>query len=72
MPLCCVEVEQTTEDDLVELSEIEKQNLGQVLIYHRWSIFIILFLVLVIVFIWYNECGNYFFMYADCSNGFYE
>lgn len=29
MPLCCVEVEQTVEDDLIELSEIEKQNLGQ-------------------------------------------
>lgn len=29
MPLCCAEVEQTTEDDLAELSEIEKRNLGQ-------------------------------------------
>ncbi|ONK65543.1 uncharacterized protein A4U43_C07F38180 [Asparagus officinalis] len=29
MPLCCVEVEQAAADDLVELSEIEKRNLGQ-------------------------------------------
>ncbi|XP_072987433.1 uncharacterized protein [Typha latifolia] len=29
MPLCHAEVEQATEADLVELSEIEKQNLGQ-------------------------------------------
>ncbi|XP_064962945.1 uncharacterized protein LOC103974649 isoform X2 [Musa acuminata AAA Group] len=29
MPLCHAEVEQATEDDLVELMEIEKRNLGQ-------------------------------------------
>ncbi|KAM0943594.1 hypothetical protein DsansV1_C13g0123841 [Dioscorea sansibarensis] len=29
MPLCHAEVERATEDDLVELSEIEKRNLGQ-------------------------------------------
>uniref|UniRef100_A0A1D1YRV4 Protein downstream neighbor of Son n=1 Tax=Anthurium amnicola TaxID=1678845 RepID=A0A1D1YRV4_9ARAE len=31
MPLCHSEPEQATEDDLVELSEIERQNLGQTL-----------------------------------------
>jgi len=31
MPLCSVEVEQAAEDDLDELTEIEKRNLGQVL-----------------------------------------
>jgi hypothetical protein len=30
MPLCNTEVEQVTEDDLIELSEIQKRNLGQV------------------------------------------
>jgi hypothetical protein len=30
MPLCHSKVEQVTTEDLVELSEIEKQNLGQV------------------------------------------
>lgn len=30
MPLCRVEVEQATEEDLVELMEIKKRNLGQV------------------------------------------
>lgn len=30
MPLCCTEVEQISREDLVELSEIEKHNLGQV------------------------------------------
>jgi hypothetical protein len=30
MPLCYSKVEQVTTEDLVELSEIEKQNLGQV------------------------------------------
>ncbi|KAL6336163.1 hypothetical protein AAG906_011045 [Vitis piasezkii] len=30
MPLCCSKVEQVTTEDLVELSEIEKHNLGQV------------------------------------------
>ncbi|XP_021776028.1 protein downstream neighbor of son homolog isoform X2 [Chenopodium quinoa] len=29
MPLCCSEVEQISREDLVELSEIEKHNLGQ-------------------------------------------
>lgn len=29
MPLCCTEVEQISREDLVELSEIEKHNLGQ-------------------------------------------
>ncbi|KAF0892880.1 hypothetical protein E2562_018662 [Oryza meyeriana var. granulata] len=31
MPLCNTEVEQVTEDDLIELSEIQKRNLGQAL-----------------------------------------
>ncbi|KAG8092845.1 hypothetical protein GUJ93_ZPchr0012g20122 [Zizania palustris] len=31
MPLCDTEVEQVTEDDLIELSEIQKRNLGQAL-----------------------------------------
>ncbi|TVU48961.1 hypothetical protein EJB05_00248 [Eragrostis curvula] len=31
MPLCNAEVEQATEDDLIELSEIQKLNLGQAL-----------------------------------------
>ncbi|WVZ91329.1 hypothetical protein U9M48_037517 [Paspalum notatum var. saurae] len=31
MPLCNTEVEQTTEDDLIELSEIQRRNLGQTL-----------------------------------------
>ncbi|CAM0147279.1 unnamed protein product [Urochloa decumbens] len=31
MPLCNTEVEQATEDDLIELSEIQKRNLGQAL-----------------------------------------
>ncbi|CAN6348575.1 unnamed protein product [Urochloa humidicola] len=31
MPLCTTEVEQATEDDLIELSEIQKRNLGQAL-----------------------------------------
>ncbi|XP_006664217.1 uncharacterized protein LOC102705772 isoform X2 [Oryza brachyantha] len=31
MPLCNTEVEQVTEDDLIELSEIQKRNLGQTL-----------------------------------------
>ncbi|KAG8049321.1 hypothetical protein GUJ93_ZPchr0009g963 [Zizania palustris] len=31
MPLCNTEVEQVTEDDLMELSEIQKRNLGQAL-----------------------------------------
>ena len=30
MPLCNTEVEQSTEDDLIELSEIQRRNLGQV------------------------------------------
>jgi hypothetical protein len=30
MPLCNTEVEQATEDDLIELSEIQRRNLGQV------------------------------------------
>ncbi|RVW89754.1 hypothetical protein CK203_047204 [Vitis vinifera] len=30
MPLCCSKVEQVTTEDLVELSKIEKHNLGQV------------------------------------------
>ena len=30
MPLCRSQVEQVTTEDLVELSEIEKHNLGQV------------------------------------------
>lgn len=33
MPLCRSKVEQVTTEDLVELSEIEKQNLGKVDIY---------------------------------------
>lgn len=33
MPLCRSKVEQVTTEDLVELSEIEKHNLGQVCIY---------------------------------------
>ena len=33
MPLCHSKVEQVATEDLVELSEIEKQNLGQVCIY---------------------------------------
>lgn len=32
MPLCRSKVEQVATEDLVELSEIEKQNLGQVCI----------------------------------------
>ncbi|TXG58088.1 hypothetical protein EZV62_015917 [Acer yangbiense] len=32
MPLCRSKVEQVTTEDLVELSEIEKQNLGQILL----------------------------------------
>jgi protein downstream neighbor of Son len=32
MPLCISEVEQATEDDLIELSEIERRNVGQVLV----------------------------------------
>lgn len=32
MPLCHSKVEQVTTEDLVELSEIEKHNLGQVYI----------------------------------------
>lgn len=31
MPLCSTEVEQATEDDLIELSEIERRNVGQAL-----------------------------------------
>nr|CAB3462676.1 unnamed protein product [Digitaria exilis] len=31
MPLCNTEVEQATEDDLIELSEIQRRNLGQAL-----------------------------------------
>ncbi|KAG2630851.1 protein downstream neighbor of Son-like [Panicum virgatum] len=31
MPLCNTEVEQSTEDDLIELSEIQRRNLGQAL-----------------------------------------
>ncbi|KAL6643880.1 hypothetical protein ACP70R_018646 [Stipagrostis hirtigluma subsp. patula] len=31
MPLCNAEVEQATEDDLIELSEIQRRNLGQAL-----------------------------------------
>lgn len=31
MPLCNTEVEQVTEDDLIELSEIQRRNLGQAL-----------------------------------------
>ncbi|XP_062203291.1 uncharacterized protein LOC133905501 isoform X2 [Phragmites australis] len=31
MPLCNAEVEQVTEDDLIELSEIQRRNLGQAL-----------------------------------------
>lgn len=45
MPLCCVEVEQAAEDDLVELSEIERRNLGQVLAYILNSIFHIIGLI---------------------------
>lgn len=30
MPLCHAEVEQAMDDELAELSEIEKRNLGQV------------------------------------------
>ena len=33
MPLCLSKMEQVTTEDLVELSEIQKQNLGQVYIY---------------------------------------
>jgi hypothetical protein len=33
MPLCHSKEEQVTTEDLVELSEIEKHNLGQVYIY---------------------------------------
>jgi hypothetical protein len=33
MPLCHSKVEQVSTEDLVELSEIEKHNLGQVYIY---------------------------------------
>ena len=33
MPLCCSKVEQVTTEDLVELSEIEKHNLGQIFVY---------------------------------------
>ncbi|KAK1562615.1 hypothetical protein Q3G72_014855 [Acer saccharum] len=33
MPLCRSKVEQVTTEDLVELSEIEKQKLGQVSVY---------------------------------------
>lgn len=38
MPLCQSKVEQVTTEDLVELSEIEKHNLGQVYAYsfHSW------------------------------------
>jgi hypothetical protein len=43
MPLCHSKVEQVSTEDLVELSEIEKHNLGQVYIYsyYIWqSVFI--------------------------------
>ena len=33
MPFCCSKVEQVTTEDLVELSEIEKHNLGQIFVY---------------------------------------
>lgn len=32
MPLCCSKVEHVATEDLVELSEIEKYNLGQVML----------------------------------------
>ncbi|XP_020091412.1 protein downstream neighbor of Son isoform X1 [Ananas comosus] len=37
MPLCRAEVEQASEDDLVELSEIEKRNLGQAFLSDSFS-----------------------------------
>jgi hypothetical protein len=41
MPLCNTEVEQVTEDDLIELSEIQRRNLGQVLVSFQFSLFLL-------------------------------
>lgn len=53
MPLCRAEVEQASEDDLVELSEIEKRNLGQVwIILKPFSVNITRLLLSRILMIW--------------------
>ena len=72
MPLCSVEVEQAAEDDLDELSEIEKRNLGRVLAYFCTQYLASPVLISSHFFLGIRNSDDYFFTYADHPNGFYD